>query len=427
MSVNAQLPTEGPVSGSMTNGQLRHHGQPSPADGASARIVPKVLFINHAATLAGGELSLLSLAAAWGGERKVVLFENGPFCAQLRAAGIPVSVSVAADAVLDATRDSGRGMRVVAGVLAASAHISRNARKADVLIANSQKAFVIGALTAFLVRRPLVWQLRDILSLEHFASDRIRLVVNLANRIASRVICNSRATADAFIEAGGKTEKVRVVYGGIDPAPFDNVSPADVERHRAELAPEGTPLVGVFSRLAPWKGQHILLDAMRLLPDVRVVFVGGALFGEGGYALDLEQRARALGVENRLKFLGFRDDVPLLMRACDVIVHTSTAPEPFGRVIVEGMLAGRPVVATDAGGAREIVADGETGRLVRPGDPAALASAVRDLLDRPDEVERLAANGGQTARRRFSVASMVQAIEQIVTEVWMAPDLQAVR
>jgi glycosyltransferase involved in cell wall biosynthesis len=102
------------------------------------------------------------------------------------------------------------------------------------------------------------------------------------------------------------------------------------------------------------------------------------------------------------------------MRLVDVVLHTSTAPEPFGRVVVEGMLARRPVVATRQGGVLEIVEDGVTGRLVPPGNAAALAHTLKDLLATPDAAARLAANGYARARATFSVASMLEGLRDAV-------------
>ena len=191
----------------------------------------------------------------------------------------------------------------------------------------------------------------------------------LANRTVVRVIANSRATAAAFVESGGKSKLVRVVYNGIDPAPFELTTPAELEALEKELGLAEASIVGVFSRLAPWKGQHVLLDALPHLPAVHALLVGDALFGERTYAESLRVRARSLGVADRVHFLGFRKDVPRLMRLSDVVVHTSTAPEPFGRMIVEGMMADKPVVASRAGGATEIIEDKVNGYLVPPGNP----------------------------------------------------------
>lgn len=152
--------------------------------------------------------------------------------------------------------------------------------------------------------------------------------------------------------------------------------------------------------------------------SAHVLLVGDALFGEEArYAEALRRQVRRLGLAGRVHFLGFRDDVPQLMRAVDVVAHTSTAPEPFGRVIVEGMLAGRPVVATKAGGALEIVEDGATGLLVPPDAPHVLGEALQQLLTCPDLAARLARDGRAAARRRFSMQQMLGGVAQQIHHV----------
>jgi len=203
------------------------------------------------------------------------------------------------------------------------------------------------------------------------------------------------------------------VYNGIDPASFTSFTAGQLQHLRSELGLSGHLVVGMFSRLAPWKGQHVLLEALSDLPHVQALFVGSALFeGDESYADALHRRVSALELQDRVHFLGFRDDVPTLMQLVDVVVHASTAPEPFGRVIAEAMLAGTPVVATRAGGAAEIVDAGRTGLLVEPGDPAALKEVLRDLLDDRTRARTLARTARSEAFRRFSVSTMLNAIDR---------------
>jgi glycosyltransferase involved in cell wall biosynthesis len=202
-----------------------------------------------------------------------------------------------------------------------------------------------------------------------------------------------------------------VVHNGIDPSPFESVSPTEIDALKEELNLARVPIVGTFSRLACWKGQHVLLEALTHLPGVHAVLVGEALFGEVSYAEALHERAKTLGIVDRVHLLGFRQDVPQLMQLSDVVVHTSIAPEPFGRVIVEGMLACRPVVATRAGGVMEIIEDGVSGVLVPPGDAKALARVLADLLADPSKSNALATAGYTVALDRFSPRAMLEGIE----------------
>ncbi|MGH1591510.1 glycosyltransferase [Methylobacterium phyllosphaerae] len=230
--------------------------------------------------------------------------------------------------------------------------------------ANSQKAFLLSALAARLIGRPLIWHLHDILDGAHFGFAQRTLQVRLANLCAAQVIVPSEAAARAFAEAGGRRSLIRIVPNGLDLAR----DPRPSKALRAELGLPTGLLVGVFSRIAPWKGQDVLIEALAKVPDMRCIVVGAPLFGEDAFAAHLRDLAAARGVSDRVQFLGQRADVPLLMQAVDAVVHPSVDPEPFGRTLVEAMLAGVPVIATDAGASAEILDGGAAGTLVPPRD-----------------------------------------------------------
>ena len=187
---------------------------------------------------------------------------------------------------------------------------------------------------------------------------------------------------------------------------------------RDNLELEGKFVVGHFSRLSPWKGQHILIEALGQCPqDVVVILVGDALFGEQEYVQDLHEKVIALGLENRVKFLGFRADIPQLMAVCDLVAHTSTAPEPFGRVIIEAMLCGKPVVAAQAGGAIELVQDGINGFLVTPGKPQELARVINNCRQESVKTANIANNAKISASQRFDVKIINQQIQELLKSI----------
>lgn len=353
------------------------------------------------------------------GTSRVVLFADGPFRERLEESGVAVEVLPAPEAVSGISREGGlqRDLRAVPGVLDLAWRVAKLARDYEVLYANSQKALFIGALAGKFAGKPVIWHQHDLLTADHFSSTHRRLSVLFSNYLTTRVITCSQAAADALVEGGGRARDVRVVYNGIDASPFESITPDEISRLKYELALEGIPVVGVFSRLAPWKGQHVLLEALAHLPDVHALLVGEAIFGEKDYAKALHGRSRDLGLEDRVHFAGFRRDIPQLMRLSDVVAHTSVAPEPFGRVIVEGMLARSPVVATHAGGAVEIIDDGVSGILVPPGDSKALAEALKDLLDNPDKARNLGEAGYASAVERFSLQTMLDGVAQQLQEV----------
>jgi glycosyltransferase involved in cell wall biosynthesis len=377
----------------------------------------KILYIDQTGQLGGGELSLLDWLRISPQNARVVLFEDGPFRPMLEELGIPVEVLPLA-ALKEVRRESGlwKLLSTVPAWLSLRRRLAQAARQADVLYANSQKAFL---LSAFAKRsgQPLVWHLRDILTGEHFSPVLRRIAVSVGNRFATAIIVNSKATADAFVAAGGRHDLLREVPDGVSARPFDEVDPDTVKRLCEELCPPEKILVGVFGRLAEWKGQHILLEAIVNLPDVHLCIVGDALFGEKPYAETLKNRANQLDLTRRVTFLGFRRDIPALMKCMDIIVHTSIVAEPLGRVILEGMLARKPVIATRAGGAAEIVQDRENGLLVSPGSVTELLNAIKLLCADRELSQELALAGRRRAERDYSMEIMADRVERVLHEL----------
>ena len=149
------------------------------------------------------------------------------------------------------------------------------------------------------------------------------------------------------------------------------------------------------------------------------LIVGEALFTDEDrkFREEICKLATDLGVADRIHFVGFcRDIVPLLFRV-DLVIHCSTSPEPFGRVIVEAMLAGRPVVAARAGGALEIVNDHETGLLVEPADAHALAGAIHELLENTQMAATLGESAKRDAEERFGLEEVLHQWKQCIREV----------
>ena len=375
----------------------------------------KVLFLDQSGKPGGAELCLVDIAKPYGENALVGLFADGDFRKLLEENQVPVEVLTTQ--AIKVGKQSGlfQALGSLEQIVPLINQVVQRARKYDLIYANTQKALVVGA--SLLACRPLVYHLHDILSLEHFSKTNLRVAVNLINRCAALVIANSQASKMAFLEAGGKSDLVRVVYNGFAAKNYE-VDELEVRNLREHLRLEGKFVIGHFSRLSPWKGQHILIDALSQCPqDVVVILVGDALFGEQEYVKDLHQKVAGLGLENRVNFLGFRADIPQLMTMCDLITHTSIAAEPFGRVIVEAMLCGKPVIAAEAGGAMELVEDGINGFLVTPGEPQKLAQVIHNCRQESVKTANIANNARISASERFDVRIINQQIQELLKSI----------
>jgi glycosyltransferase involved in cell wall biosynthesis len=252
--------------------------------------------------------------------------------------------------------------------------LTRLARRLDVDVVHSNSLHCwYGWAVAALTGRPHVWHAREIVFQSTAA---LRVERWLARHFADRVVAVSEAVARQLDPAN-----VTVAGDEADPGVFH---PGRAGHFRTAAGVEdATPLLGSVARLDTWKGFDVLLDAFavarRARPDLELVIAGGSVAGKEGYAAGLRDRATATpGVH----WVGPRRDVAELMADLDVFAQVSTEPEPFGLVLVEALASGVPVVAGAAGGPLEILGDADpsAGRLVSPGDPDALASAVLSLL-----------------------------------------------
>jgi glycosyltransferase involved in cell wall biosynthesis len=206
-----------------------------------------------------------------------------------------------------------------------------------------------------------------------------------------RVIAISRFIAGIVkTRHGVDPALIRIIPRGVDPAVFD---PDRVTRDRIErttsawAVPQGARVVLLPGRLSGWKGQAVLIEAVAKLGRANLCCV---LVGEGHEREERALRARAkrLGVAERLRLVGHCYDMPAALARADVVVHASTEPEAFGRVVIEAQAMRRPVIASDLGGPAETVASGKTGFLVPPGDAVALAATIDRVLALGEEEQR---------------------------------------
>ncbi len=371
--------------------------------------VKRVLFLDHISFLGGGQQSLLTLMEGLrqsGGFEPRLLLAPGEFARAARRSGYAVHTFG-----FNGIARSWNPLRWIVGVgLLASAvwTIVAIVREHDVRVvhANSLKTAVPCGLAARLAGRKAVFHARDFLA----AGLLKGALVWSAYWLCHRVIVNSRAVAAIY--GSDPAGKVSVVYNQVD-----CIAPLDTRRRHELRAAAGVSrndhLMGFVGRLHPEKGIEVMLAALALVrarrPEVRLWLIGAPMPGEEPYQGTLLDQARRLGVVEAVRFWGWRRDAVELMGCFDLCVVPSLN-EPFGRVTVEAMLMGVPVVATAAGGTLEIIQDGREGLLVKPGDAAALACGCLTLIGDPILAERLARHAKETARTRFGKAQYVNGV-----------------
>ena len=265
-----------------------------------------------------------------------------------------------------------------------------------------------GLTAAILARVPAIVATEQ-LFVEAAYSRTTRIQQRLIAKGVHCYIAVSREVARRLRQAFRMPEhKIKVVHNAIPLDSFDR--PANSALRAILAGPAERPIVLTTARLDRQKGLCYLLKAAALVPEALFV-----LAGDGPERASLEAQAHQLGMDDRIVFLGYRQDISDLLASCDLFVLPSLF-EGLPLAVLEAMAAGKPVIATAIGGTDEAVVPGETGLLVPPADPGALAEAIRALLSDPARAQRLAARGKDRAHREFSAATMVQRITHIYDE-----------
>jgi glycosyltransferase involved in cell wall biosynthesis len=345
----------------------------------------KALFVTHTAAPSGAELYVARLATALRDVEVAVAFtEDGPMVERMRARGVETTI-IRNDFDSRAMTIAGSGPAgLVKGFFAllrlgsALGSVTRRSA-ASVLVAESTKALVMGAVAARVARVPLVWHVHDRISAEYFGRALAPIVRVFGWAVSDAYIANSRSTLSSLIRW---RKPALVAYPGVE---------IDGGRLRpSQRSPEKTVVV-VVGRLTRWKGQDVFLRALAevAVRPAQVYLVGGTFFGEEPFRDELRLLADDLGLS--VTFTGHVDDPTYYMRRADILVHCSVIAEPFGAVVVEGMNAGCAVIASQPGGPTEIVEPGVNGLLVDAGDRAQLTAALDELIGDPDLRGRLSA------------------------------------
>jgi glycosyltransferase involved in cell wall biosynthesis len=356
-------------------------------------------------------VSMRAAAPRW--ELWLLLGEDGPLAAQATAAGAHVIVSPF-PAGLARLGDSGSGplaalwscFRAAAATVRYAGKLRRTLRELhpDIVHTNGFKMHVLGAW-AHPKSAPLIWHVRDYVSTRPLMK---RLLGWHAGRCRA-AIGNSNSVAGDIQKVCGPQLETLCIYNAIDLARY---SPAGEKIDLDSLAGLGAGSanvvrVGLVATLAHWKGHAVFLRALARLPKdlpYRAYVIGGPIYqteNSQRTVWDLRELAAELGIADRVGFTGYIADTAGAMRSLDILVHASTQPEPFGRVIAEGMACGRAVICSAAGGAKELIADGVDALSHPPGDDRALAARIAELATDPELRARLGRAGRITAERRF--------------------------
>lgn len=351
----------------------------------------------------------VALALEQAGWLPLVASHGGPMAHELERAGIEhITLPLQSKNPVVIGRNIGRLERLIAE------------RGVDLVHARSRAPAWSAYVAADRAGVPFVTTFHGTYNLGPFAMKR---AYNAVMTRGDRVIAISRFIAEHIVANYGlPPEHIRIIPRGIDLSRFD---PATVHPNRMiSLAqqwrlPDGMPVIMLPGRLTRWKGQTVLIEALKRLGrrDVRCLLVGSDQ-GRVKYRSELNTLVRQSGLTDVVHVVEHCRDMSAAYMLTDVVVSASTDPEAFGRVAVEAQAMGRPVVASRHGGACETVLEGETGWLVPPNDPDALAAAINTVLAiGPAERAALARRQIEHVRANFSKERMCAATLAVYTEL----------
>ena len=371
---------------------------------------PCVLQVLPELVAGGAERTAVDIAEALvqAGGQAIVASEGGPMEHELSRAGAHhVKLPLASKNPLVMHRNVSRLTRLI------------ETQGVDIVHARSRAPAWSAAAAAKRSGRPFVTTFHG----TYNGGSRLKRAYNAIMTRGDRVIANSHFIARHLREVYNlDPNRIRVIQRGVDLARFD---PVQVSASRViALAqkwrlPDGVPLIMLPGRLTRWKGQTLLLDALTRLQDVELccVLVGHDP-ARSGYRQELEKKIVDLGLASRAFVLEHCDDMPAAYMLADVVVSASTDPEGFGRIIGEAQAMGRPVVASDHGGAPEQVIAERTAFLFPPGDVEGLAADLRRALAlTPADRQRLAEAAIDNVRQYFSKERMCSRTLGLYNEV----------
>lgn len=377
----------------------------------------KILYLQSTSEIGGSDVSLLRLIENLDKnlfEAYVILPHDGPLAEKLRDHASEVYFM---KEMLKLTTRKGKifYLRYLMNYPGAIRKIARFIRERNIDLVHTNSVHnLYGFLAAKISGHSHVWHVREIVLQSRFLW---MIEQFLLKRFSQRIIVTSDAVAEMFGN-NPKEFPLQKIPNGVDLELYrpQNEGCLDIAA--------GLPVVGMVARLDPWKGVDVFLKAISICnkqqPEIRYVIVGGEIEGNEEYANEVYKLAKNLYLNEVVHFAGWRygpDDMPGVYAALDVVVHASTYPEPFGNVILEAMATGKPVVAANQGGPKEICVDQHTALLVPPGNPEKLADAILKLIQNPELGRIMGKEGRKRVEQFYNQRFCVKSIETIYKEL----------
>ncbi|MCH7415765.1 glycosyltransferase family 4 protein [Belliella sp. R4-6] len=378
----------------------------------------EILMLHGSSDLYGASkmflLSIQSLQSK-GANVTVVLSENGPLVSELNK--LHVDVHIYKLGILRRKYFNAKGIfnRLVT-IRRAKAFLSNLVieKKIDLIYSNTS-AVLVGGWVAKKMKIPHVAHLHEIIKSPTWLR---KLLGNIINNTSSKVLAVSQAVKENW-SGVIDVNKIKLVYNGIDQSPYFDLK-TNIIKDLPKMA-EKKILIGMIARVNHWKGQNYFIDIAKSLchdyDNLHFLIVGDAFPGTEYFIDELLIHIKNSGMEDHITYLGYRTDVADILNTLDIFMLPSILPDPLPTTVLEAMAAAKPVVATNHGGAREMVLDGETGFLVPWDDTEKVVSIMRILIESPEKRKAMGKSGRERVSKHFSIDTYLDKFSKEINEL----------
>ncbi|OHB46694.1 MAG: hypothetical protein A2106_03265 [Planctomycetes bacterium GWF2_40_8] len=365
-----------------------------------------ILYLHNESIMGGAEISLLNLVKRLNKELFIPHFacsKEGPFTDELRKIKIPPDFVQFPSIRWPNPVQICNTIRKLLDII--------KKKQINLIHSNQPRSNLFGAIAAKIRNVPIIWHERC-LERGRFDSD------NIFSFLPDRIICNSSAVRNRFTKGAKTDAKIRTIINGVDLREFNLELNGSTIRKEFNID-EDEPIIGTIGRIDPEKGYECFLESARIVlhdfGNVRFLVVGGA-FNNPSLEESLYEMSVEKGIDKNTIFTGFRRDIPQLLASMDVVVLPSEI-DACSRVLFESMAMRKPLVATNAGGTPEIVQDGITGLLVKPGDSSEMAKCIKKLLDDKYLAEQYGNAGRKRVEEMFTIERNIRETENVYLEL----------
>lgn len=383
----------------------------------------KVLFFDHAPVMGGAEHSLLDILVGmnkWPIKAVLLAPRHGVLSTMAKENGIETLDFPFLRGILSIKRDEleRKPLRIISSmpeIIRAVVAIKTMLKRGNyqIIYTNSLKSHFLGGLAGKLAGVKVIWHFRDIpvQRLSRF------FIFWGAKLLPDKIIAVSKASAAQF---GKNARKITVIHNGLEISRILNSAKQQIpEEAQAKLGNAGDcPMIGIVGQISRWKGQDVFIKAADIIlkkyPQIKFLVIGGSIFGEDDFGETLNRYVQENQLAEKVIFVGQLSNVYPLIKKLDLLANCSIEPEPFGRVIIEAMSLGIPVIATKGGAAEEIIDNGLDGLIIPPGDPEILAKAMEKVLTGDNFKNEFAAKGPVKVSESFGLEMMLKRISDII-------------